>query len=191
MKYYAVLYNEEENIFTSWDECQAFLKDKKGYKMKSFQSLEEAKGFFNDVEIPSFEEPTAFIDGSFNANTNEYSFGGVLILNHKEYRFKRKYPADEFSSARNVAGEIKGAGYIINYAIHKGISKLHIYYDYEGIEKWYRKKWKANSNIAMTYVSFVDTIQDKIEICFHKVESHTNNYYNDMADMLAKEALGL
>ncbi len=192
MKYYAVLAGEEENIFTSWEECQAFLKNKKSYKMKSFQTLEEAKAFFDNQGVkPTFDEPTAFIDGSFDAQTNGYSFGGILIMNHQEYYFKKSYPEDQYATARNVAGEIKGAGYLINFAVKKGIKRLHLYYDYIGIEKWYLGQWKANSEIAIQYVNFANRVKDKIEIIFHKVKSHTNNYYNDLADKLAKEALGL
>ena len=36
-----------------------------------------------------------------------------------------------------------------------------------------------------------DRVKDKIHVVFHKVKSHTNNYYNDYADRLAKDALGI
>ena len=52
-------------------------------------------------------------------------------------------------------------------------------------------EWKANSEIAIKYVEFADKIRNKIKITFHKVKSHTNDHYNDMADSLAKRALGI
>ena len=135
--------------------------------------------------------PKAYIDGSFDEKTNSYSFGGVLIIDDKDYTFKKKYTEDDYSSLRNVAGEIKGAGFIINYCIQKGIKELHIFYDYLGIEKWYKGEWKAKSSIAIEYQKFAILAKEKINVVFHKVKSHTNNHYNEMADKLAKEALGL
>ena len=50
------------------------------------------------------------------------------MLNPKQpYMSENLYPKipDEYSELRNVAGEIRGAGYIINYAINLGLKKLH------------------------------------------------------------------
>ena len=112
-------------------------------------------------------------------------------MDGKEYPYKKKFEPDEYSSLRNVAGEIQGAGFIIAYAVKKGIKELHIFYDYLGIEKWFTHEWKANSKIAVDYQILADRVKDKIKVYFHKVKSHTNNHYNDYADKLAKEALGL
>ena len=43
----------------------------------------------------------------------------------------------------------------------------------------------------MKYVEFVKDIKDKIKVNFIKVKSHSNNKYNDLADELAKKALGI
>ena len=192
MKFYAVKTQDEKKVFTSWDECSLFLKGKKQIVYKAFKTIEEANSFLNDeVSLPNYDLPTAYIDGSYDVKTGDYSFGGVLILGKDVYSFNKAYKKDDFSSARNVAGEIKGAGFIIQYCINHNIKELVIYYDYIGIEKWYTKEWKANSDIARVYVDFVDKIKDKIKIHFVKVKSHSNDLYNDQADLLAKEALGL
>ncbi len=192
VKYYAVRYQEEKEIFTSWEACKNYLIGKKGFSQKSFLSLEEAQAFLNET-IDRFEYtlPTAYIDGSYDAKTGCYSFGGVLIIENKQYEFKKRYDPDMYSTSRNVAGEIKGAGFIIQYAIKVGIKELNIIYDYEGIEKWYTGQWKANSDIAKAYIQFKQNVEDKIKIHFIKVKSHSNNPYNDLADQLAKSALGI
>ena len=192
MKYYAVKHQDGKDIFTSWDACKEYMIGKKKIEQKSFLSLEEAEQFLNDEVVETkFDLPTAYIDGSYDAITGCYSFGGVLILGDTHQTFSKKYEADAYSDARNVAGEIKGAGYIINYAIKKGIKELNIIYDYEGIEKWYTGVWKANSPIAQVYVKFRNEVKDKIKLHFIKVKSHSNDKYNDMADKLAKSALGI
>lgn len=191
-KYYAVKTQEGTAIFTSWDECSEFIKGKKKLSYKAFKTLEEANDFISEEQKNiDYKIPTAYIDGSFDSKTGCYSFGGVLIIDGKVYSFNKKYEADEFSSARNVAGEIKGAGFIIQYCINHGVKDLVIYYDYEGIEKWYSKEWKASSLIAISYVNFLDSIKGKINLKFVKVKSHSNDFYNDKADLLAKEALGI
>ena len=134
---------------------------------------------------------TTYTDGSFDINTGRYSFGCVLISNGNEYVFKKCYERDEYSPLRNVAGEIKGAGFIINYAINHNIKELHLYYDYIGIEKWYMGEWKAKSDIAIKYQAFASEAKSKIHVYFHKVKSHTNDHYNEIVDKLAKEALGI
>lgn len=191
-KYYAVKSQDENKIFNTWDECSEFIKGKKQIVYKSFKTEEEAIDFINGVvKIPNYDIPTAYIDGSFDAKSGCYSFGGVLLIGKDTYSFNKKYEADEYSSARNVAGEIKGAGFIIQYCINRNIKELNIFYDYEGIEKWFTGEWKASSLIAKTYVDFINKIRNEIKINFIKVKSHSNDVYNDQADLLAKEALGI
>ena len=192
MKFYAIKCNGENRIVTDWIECQSYIKGKKDVKFKSFLSYEEALAFLsNEVIELNYELPTAFIDGSYDVNTGNYSFGGVLILGNINYQFNKKFIADEFSSSRNVAGEIRGAAYIINHCYKNGYKEINLYYDYAGIEQWYNEAWQAKTPIAMKYVEFVKDIKDKIKVNFIKVKSHSNNKYNDLADELAKKALGI
>ncbi len=192
MKYYAIKDDLNHEIVDSWDLCKEHLKNYTKPKYKSFKTKEEAEAFLNgEILDDNITAPKAYIDGSYDSKTNAYSFGGVLIMDGKEYPYKKKFEPDEYSSLRNVAGEIQGAGFIIAYAVKKGIKELHIFYDYLGIEKWFTHEWKANSKIAVDYQILADRVKDKIKVYFHKVKSHTNNHYNDYADKLAKEALGL
>ena len=192
MKYYAIKDDLNHEIVDSWELCKEHLKNYTKPKYKSFKTKEEAEAFLNgEILDDNITAPKAYIDGSYDSKTNAYSFGGVLIMDGKEYPYKKKFEPDEYSSLRNVAGEIQGAGFIIAYAVKKGIKELHIFYDYLGIEKWFTHEWKANSKIAVDYQILADRVKDKIKVYFHKVKSHTNNHYNDYADKLAKEALGL
>ena len=190
MKYYAIKDETHKVIVESWEEAQSIIKECKGPKYKSFSIKEEAMAYLDGTESSDgVTEPKAYIDGSYNDKKKLYGFGAVLIIDGNEYIFKKGYKEDEYTPLRNVAGEIKAAGFIINYAYKHGIKRLHIFYDYQGIESWYTKTWKANSSIAQEYAKFSDSMQGKIEIVFHKVKSHTNNKYNDKADLLAKESV--
>lgn len=193
IKYYAIKDDNNSTIVTSWDLAKEIIKQYNKPVYKSFSIKEEAECFIKGIEFDDgIKEPKCYIDGSFNENTNTYGFGAVLLIDNKEYKFKKTYDKyDEYTDLRNVAGEIKAAGFIINYCYKNGIKKLHIFYDYMGIEMWYTKKWKARSNIAIEYQKFADNIRNEIEVIFHKVKSHTNNKYNEIVDKLAKEACGL
>lgn len=189
-KYYAVMDEQNKLIFDSWDKALETIQKLKSPKYKSFSTKEEAEAFLNgQIFMEKILGPTAYVDGSYDVKTEAYSFGGVLIVDDKIYKFNKKYLKDDFSSMRNVAGELKGAGYIIQYAINHNLKELHLYYDYIGIEKWFNNEWKASSPISIEYSKFASEAKKLIKVHFHKVKSHTNNYYNEMADLLAKEAL--
>jgi ribonuclease HI len=193
MKYYAVKVGRKTGIFDTWEECKEYVDGYEGALYKSFSNYLEATNFLagNDEVSIEITGPIAYVDGSFKEETDEYSFGVVLLIDGKEYHFKRSFPSDELSSMRNVAGEIKAAGFIILYCLNRGINKLTIYHDYEGISKWYQNEWKANLYGTRKYQEFANEVKDQIDVRFVKVKSHSNDHYNDMADKLAKEALGI
>ena len=192
MKYYVVKKGRKVGIYLNWDDCKEQVEGYEGAEYKSFNDIKEAEEYLMDKpKIINVDGPMAYVDGSFKEETNEYSFGVVLLVDGKEYYFKKSFPSDELSSMRNVAGEIKGAGFIILYCLNRGINKLTIYHDYEGISKWYQNEWKANLFGTKKYQEFANEVKDQIDVTFVKVKSHSNDYYNDLADKLAKEALGI
>ena len=91
----------------------------------------------------------------------------------------------------NVAGEIKGAEAAMKYALDKGFQKVIIYHDYEGIARWCLGEWKTNRKGTKDYKEFYDSIKDRLQVQFVKVAGHSGDKYNDMADELAKQALGI
>ena len=85
-KYYAVKIGKVPGIYDSWEECQANVSGISGAIFKSFRSLEEAETFINESDKKSDldnqnNENYAFVDGSFNENTNTYGDGGFIFIN--------------------------------------------------------------------------------------------------------------
>lgn len=192
MKYYAVKSGRKKGIFLTWEDCKEQVDGFEGAEYKSFTNIMDAESYLVDEHVEKkVDGPVAYVDGSFKEETNEYSFGVVLLIDGKEYYFKKSFPSDELSSMRNVAGEIKAAGFIILYCLNRGINKLTIYHDYEGISKWYQNEWKANLFGTKKYQEFANEVKNQIDVTFVKVKSHSNDHYNDLADKLAKEALGI
>lgn len=102
----------------------------------------------------------------------------------------KAFSHEELAEMRNVAGEIMGAAQAMKTAKALGLKELTIYHDYEGIAKWCTGEWKTKKEWTKKYKAFYDEISQDITVSFQKVEAHSGNQYNDIADKLAKEAVG-
>ena len=90
---------------------------------------------------------------------------------------------------RNVTGEMLGAMFAVKWAMKNGFRKIEIRYDYEGVEKWVTGARKSKTDLTQKYAEAMRNWSGKITISFTKVAAHTNVYFNEMADGLAKSAL--
>ena len=140
---------------------------------------------------PKVEKITAYVDGSYNVATKEYSYGAVIFAGEKKECFSEKFNDPELATMRNVAGELEGSMKAMRYAVEAGAKELDIFYDYEGIEKWCTGAWKTNKDGTKAYKAFYEKISQKVKVNFHKVKGHSGDRYNDEADVLAKAALGI
>ena len=194
MKYYAVKNGRKVGIFMSWDECKMQVDGFSGAVYKSFLSKSEAEEFLG-IENKAEEVETlgtrAYVDGSYNINTGEFSFGAVLFTGDEMLTFSEKFENSELASMRNVAGEIKGAEFVMRYCVQNGIDSIEIYYDYEGIAAWAEGRWKTNKDGTAEYKRIYDELSKQVSVKFVKVKSHSGDKYNDMADRLAKDAVGV
>jgi len=132
-----------------------------------------------------------YVDGSYNGLTEEFSYGMVVLLGGREEKFNCKFNDKELAAMHNVAGEIKGAEAAMQYALDRNLAEIEIYHDYEGIARWCLGEWKTNKEGTKAYKAFYDKACRQVDIRFVKVAGHSNDKYNDMADELAKEALGI
>lgn len=191
MKYYAVKNGRKIGIYTDWDSCKEQVDGFSGAEYKSFSKESEAKAYLNSEEIPQLSETVAYVDGSFNIKTGEYSFGAVIFSDGKMKEYSEKFADTEMAEMRNVAGEIKGAEFVMRYCVQNNIKSVKIVYDYMGIEAWATGKWKTNKKGTMAYKAYYDSIKDNLLVRFEKVKGHSGDKYNDMADALAKSVLGI
>lgn len=193
-KYYAVRKGKKTGIFNTWDECKKNVDGFSGAQYKSFKTKEEALAYIgdgNEVKIDNTNGVIAYVDGSYNIATKEFSYGMVILRDSKEYTFNKKFDDKDLASMRNVAGEIKGAQAAMAYAVEEGLKEITIYYDYAGIAFWCLGEWKANKEGTIAYKEYYDSIKELVKVNFVKVKGHSGDKYNDMADALAKEALGI
>lgn len=195
-KYYAVQQGRKKGVFSTWAECQQQVTGYKGAVFKSFQTLQEAEAFAYGAKAEAdmeFEKDAliAYVDGSYLHASREFAYGMVILDGTEELHFCEKFSDKALASMRNVAGEIKGAEAAMRYAVSKGAQKLYIFHDYEGIAKWCQGIWKTNKEGTKAYKAYFDSVKEQVEIVFVKVAAHTGNHYNELADELAKRALGI
>ena len=194
-KIYAVKNGRVPGIYLNWEECKAQVDGYSGAIYKSFSNTDDALEYIGAVknkEVPECEVKV-YVDGSYDVRTGDYSYGMVVLLSDgTTYQTYRAFSHDnEASSMRNVTGEIEGAKAAIDYAILHGYKSLAIYYDYEGIERWCTGEWHCNKKATKQYKEFYDKAIKSLVIHFIKVKGHSGNRYNEIADKLAKAALGL
>lgn len=139
----------------------------------------------------------AYVDGSYNIETGCFSYGIVFFTgakdaqgNLQELHYSQAFDHPELAEMRNVAGEIMGAAQAMKIAQKLGIGELTIYHDYEGIAKWCTGEWKAKKTWTRKYKDYYDEVSKDVQITFVKVKGHSNDKYNDLADELARKAVG-
>ncbi|OIJ17363.1 hypothetical protein BKP37_02335 [Anaerobacillus alkalilacustris] len=197
-KYYAVKQGKRTGIFTTWDECKQNVHGYPGAEYKSFTSKAQAETYLTgtqetgdpekDRAAESEAEVVAYVDGSFNEVSNEFSYGAVIFYQGEQTHFAEKFSDPDLVSMRNVAGEIKGSERAMAFAVEREAKSLTIHHDYEGIAKWCTGEWQAKKTGTIAYKQYFDKIKNDVNVKFVKVKSHSGDEFNDLADKLAKEA---
>lgn len=199
-KFYAVKEGRKKGIFYTWDECKAQTQGFSGAVYKSFQTLSLAEEYLNPIKTEQLSLFTreeeiygcvAYVDGSYDINTHNFSYGVIILKDGLEHEFYKSFCDPALADMRNVSGEIKGAEFAMQYCIENNIPAIKIYYDYEGVSKWCLGDWKTNKDGTKAYKAYYDSIKDRLSVEFIKVKSHSGDKYNDIADYLAKKALGI
>ena len=194
-KFYAVKIGKTPGVYETWAECQNQINGFSGAVYKGFATKEEALAFVGEdsgrQENLEKTQAVAYVDGSYDSVTNAFSYGMVLFYDEQEMHFSKKYNDNDLAEMNNVAGEIKGAEAAIQYCLDHNITSVTIYHDYEGIAKWCNGDWKAKKAGTIAYANFYKEASPKVHIQFVKVKGHSGDKYNELADKLAKEALGI
>lgn len=217
-KYYAVKVGRIPGIYQTWDEAKEQVNGYSGAIYKSFATLQEAEQFFsgsieqtNDskkddyisenlnkeinekISSLSEDEVVAFVDGSYKPEAEKVGFGTIIISKggdkYTSYKSFGKQYSEDLIALRNVAGELEGVKEAVEVAVSNNKTKITIYYDYNGIEMWATKQWKANKKFTQSYAEFMQEKMKQIDVEFVKVPAHLGISYNEEADALAKKSL--
>ena len=208
-KIYAVKRGKITGVFNEWEACRASVEGYPGAEYKGFASEKEARAYLGDAledkekaggqsraefladeDLPQEGKLLAYVDGSYEDSLKKYAFGCVFIL--PDGRVCTEFGNGEKEQAlkhRNVSGEMLGAMYAVKTAMASDFRQVELRYDYEGIEKWVTGKWRSKTELTEKYAKAMREWGTKIDIRFTKVAAHSNVYYNELADKLAKKGL--
>lgn len=139
----------------------------------------------------SYKKPKrnyAFVDGSFNPDTNVYGGGGLLVDQHGNRHLIFESGKDpRMAKLRNVAGEMLGARIIAAKAWRLGMRRLTMFYDYEGVANWVTGDWKCKKRETARYSTIMQELMLKgLKITFKHVKGHSGILENEEVDRLAK-----
>ena len=197
-KFYAVRQGSDgPAVYDTWDQCRARVQGFSGAVYKSFPTRAEAEAFIAGGEAVSGDAAppegaaVAYVDGSFDGKTGDFSCGAVLLWNGEQVEFSQRFEDRELSEMHNVAGEIMGVRVVLDYCREQGIPAVELHHDYEGLARWADGSWKANKPGTQSYAAFCRKAAESVRFRFVKVNGHSGDRYNDLADALAKRALGL
>lgn len=197
-RYYAVKIGRKPGIYDNWEDCKIQVYRCPGAYYKKCKTYEQAVMFMSKKQQPSQflsdTKPYAFVDGSFNVNTKVYGYGGFLCANGKKYIIYGFGSDPNMIGMRNVAGEIEGAMAAVRKAEQLKLKTLIILYDYKGIEEWAKPSgegWKIKGPAIKNYADFMRDPERLTQISFQKVAAHTGIKGNEIADIIAKNAVGI
>lgn len=192
----------ENKIVNTWSECLSYVNGVKGAKYKSFENGELARIYLEDENkllkkgIDDYPQDCihAYVDGSYNEATGKYSYGLVIVKDDIIQYTEAGCASDDSSKAlRQIAGELKASVCALEYASANKEKKIVILHDYEGIYHHAVGTWERREESSKIYYEKMNFIKNtnQINVIFVKVDSHTGDLYNEIADELAKQAAGL
>ncbi len=121
-----------------------------------------------------------FVDGSYiNGKTG---YGAVIFSGDTNVKELSGSLSD--TSTRQFGGELYSVIQVLKWCNENNVKKIRINYDYLGIEYFPTGKWQPKNPLAVEYKQAV--LSSGIEILWRKIDSHTGNKKNDIADKLAK-----
>ena len=156
------------------------IKDKQAMEIIN-KCWDKANGFETFTQNSGIYE--AFVDGSYIDGKTGY--GAVIFLGDKQIAVFSGRLDD--TSTRQFGGELYSVILVLKWCELNNIKKIRINYDYLGIEYFANGKWKPKNNLAQEYKEIVANCS--IDILWRKIDSHTGNKKNDLADKLAKEGV--
>lgn len=192
----------ENRIVNTWGECLKYVNGVKGAKYKSFENKDDALEYLKDdnklLRKGQDHYPLdclhIYVDGSYNSSTERFSYGMVAVEDDVILYLEKGCAEDSSQKQlRQIAGELEASKSAVKYTVEHDKKKVVILHDYEGIYHHAMGTWERKDNSSKEYYEFMNNMikNFELEIYFVKVDSHTGDIYNEIADNLAKFAAGM
>lgn len=177
---YAVRVGKEVGIFETWEETSEKVIGFSGAEYKKVSSKQEGLDFINGVQDLLLG---LFIDGSYNSKTDSYGY--AVVSNIPENHFIEFGPVPiNFRKSGNVGAELWAALRAAKLISSGEVATKNLMFDYEGIEKFVNE-WVPKTDLTRCYQQQINTILNNVDIKFYKVQAHSGNTFNNLADTYA------
>jgi|SRR5690554_42031 ribonuclease HI len=184
-KFYAVKIKNKSWIKSSWEETIPLIKGVKGVLHKSFKTKEEAEAWIKGISPKEDDGLFVYVDGSFFEDFNYAGWAFVVVFNGKEMH--RDSGITEIpAKSRNIDGELTASIKALEW-LNSNDKTGVICHDYLGVAHFATGEWKAKTPISIDYIRKSRPILKRN--IFKKVDAHTGHKWNDLVDLLAKEAI--
>lgn len=220
-KYYAVIKGRTPGIFNNWSETEKSVSGYSGAIFKSFGTLQEAQEYLNGTNgVPAVLTGVgAVITGTagtagtavqiFTDGSHSQGRGGIGIVFIYNDQIINQYglKIEEFPTT-NIRAELYAilvALRIVSGSEYKGAIEIHTDSEYSvnvfnsWIYTWIKNNWKISTGEPVANVDLIINIRQLLDqlrtigtpVTLHWVRAHADNYYNNVADGLAKQGRDL
>ena len=205
----------ENVIVESWPACHRLVHGAPGAMYAGFPTREAAQAWLDGPSrktVSAVDPPVenavpdanpgfpsdvlqCYVDGSYNESLPNYGFGLVCLYNGKPVHACGGAGQNrEAVSMHQIAGELLGAMHGLRYARQQGYRRVEILHDYMGVAHHATGAWKRTNPFSQTYHDWMQAFfrdNPDIHVTFQKVPAHAGNLFNEMADVLAKQSVGM
>lgn len=187
MRFYAVRMGRATGIFYDSETARKQTIYFTDADCRMFKSMAEAKAYLKKRRFCKHKKDSynLYVDGSYSPEKDIYGWG-MAVYNGKNLIHTYKGIGVRGIVLKNTAAEICAATEAIKWA-KKNHRKINLYYDFDGINKFTRKKIKLKSNYMKEYALFVKANRKRIK--FNRVKAHSGIEGNMLAHILAREAV--
>lgn len=186
--------NEQEaNDFVAGRLTETERREQEYRDMRAIESpLSEKEQMNWDLRFAASQTVAAYVDGSYDTDYNKCGFGVAITTGDGQEIFLYGVNKEAAKTGlRNVASEFCGAVAAIEWAIQRKVKKLIVVSDCASVIQANTDGTRSRNEFVRKCVKVCEDAKDNgLEIEFQKIAGHVGNPYGDMADALARYALG-
>ena len=191
MKFYAVKNGKKKGVYKTLSECMEQVKDYNDAIWCRFTNEENATAFVNQKINKEHFENYAYVDGSCNGEQTRHGYGVMLRTPSETYILQGRTNITETTYISSIIAELQAQKAVIKKALSSGIMSLTIYYDCKATVDLVLRGYKSKNSKINAYVSYIKSSLPFININYVKVKAHSGIEGNEIADTLARKAIGL
>jgi len=193
-----------------WDFVRLYVQGVSGAEYRGFATMEEAEAYVSanqsekttstvtDSNTSATHHPDVlycYVDGSYKEDLQNYGYGLICVKNGSIVHIDRGLGNNpQAVEMRQIGGELLGAIKSLIFAKNHQEKEVVIYHDYMGVRNHATGEWDRKTEFSKIYYQWLQNFFEKhpeIKVDFQKVDAHTGDDFNEIADGLAKLAVGI